>query len=209
MKKYLLLLLLSPISFLFAQNEIRKANIDIATFRNQLLNSPNEINIGIGKTQQSINIVSLPFSDGTNSDFQMVEYSILPKGAETDIKTFYGQKIDDNSIGCRISLTKNWMIATIYTKSGIVVIEKSKQSVNINEYDVYLQSQNEFECKAENSINAGGRLRDIEGIQNYTNGTNLRTYRMAIMVTNEFYTGRGNTDATINEEVTAIINSLN
>lgn len=209
MKKYLLFLLFSPISFLFAQNEIRKTNIDIATFGNQLLNSPNEINIGIGKTQQSTNIVALPFSDGTYSDFQMVEYSILPKGAETDVKTFYGQKVDDNSISCRISLTKNWMVATIYTKSGIVVIEKSKQSVNANEYDVYLQSQNEFECKAENSINSGGRLRDIEGIQNYTNGANLRTYRMAIMVTNEFYTGRGNTDATINAEVTAIINSLN
>lgn len=209
MKYFLLILLLCPISVLFAQNQIRKTTIDINTFRSQLLASPSESIIGVGKVQQSTNIISLPFPDGTSGNFQLVEYNILPKGVDTDIKTYYGQKADDASVSCRISITKDWIVATIYTEDGIIVIERSKQSTNINEYDVYLQTQNDFECKAENNINGGGRIRDIDGILNYTNGSTLRTYRMAFIVTNEFYVARGNTNAAINAEITAIVNSLN
>ena len=209
MKKNLLIVLFYPISILFAQKEIRKTNIDIDSYRTQLTTAPNENILGIGKTQQSTIIISLPFPDGTSGDFQMVEYSVLPSGTNTDIKTYYGQKIDDASVSCRVSITKGWLVATINTKNGIVVVEKSKQFLNANEYDVYIQTQGEFECKVEGSINSNGRLKDIGGIQNYTNGANLRTYRMAIIVTNEFYAARGNTDASINAELAAIINSLN
>lgn len=209
MKKCLLFVLFSQISLVFAQNNIRKINIDINTYRNQFINSPHENTIGTGKTLQSPNIISLPFPDGTSADFQIIEYSILPEGTNTDIKTYYGQKVGDGSINCRISLTKNWMVATVYTKEGIIVIERSKQAINTNEYDVYLQSQNEFECKAENTINSNGKLRSIDGILNYTNGASRRTYRMALFVTDEFYTTRGGTDALINAELAAIVNNLN
>ncbi len=209
MKNICFFLLFSPISFVFAQIEIRKINIDIISIHNQLLNCPNENIIGIGKIQNSTTIISLPFPDGSYADFKMVEYSILPKGTKIEIKTFYGQKIDDNSINCRITLTKNELNAIIYTKNGIVVLEKSKKSINFNEYDVYIQTQKEFEYKTENSININPRLNSIEGVLGYTNGANLRTYRMAIIVTDEFYIERGNTDATINAQVISIVNNLN
>ncbi|WP_435355088.1 reprolysin-like metallopeptidase [Emticicia sp. SJ17W-69] len=209
MKKYLLFILFSQVSFVFAQNNIRKVSINIGSYRNQLANVPFENTIVLGKTLSAANVISLPFPNGQSFDFQIVEYSILPKGTNSDIKTYHGLKVGDESISCRISLTKDWLVATIYTNEGIVVIERSKQALDLNEYDVYLQSQNEFECKAENSINANGRLRDIDGILNYTNGASLRTYRMALFVTDEFYIERGNTNATINNEVTAIVNSLN
>lgn len=209
MKKIILLFLFYPIYGLFAQNEIRKVTIDIDSYRSQLLSSPNENILGLGKTQQSNTNILLPLVDGTFGEFQMVEYSVLPTGINTDIKTYYGQKTDDASVSCRVSITKGWLVATIYTKNGIIVIEKSRQSSNINEYDVYLQNQNEFECKAEGIINNNQKLRDIVGVQNYTNGASLRTYRMAIIVTNEFYVERGNSAASVNTELAAIINSLN
>lgn len=140
MKKYLLLLLVCPISFLFAQNVVRKTNIEINSFRNKLLNSPNEVNIGVGKIKQSTNLISLPFPDGNNGDFQIVEYTLLPQGSEIDTKTFYGHKVDDNSIGCRITLSKKWIVATIYTKKGIVVIEKKVRQLSIPMNTMFIYS---------------------------------------------------------------------
>lgn len=209
MKKILLFFIFTPFSLLFAQTNRQKIKIDLNTFRNQLLNSPNENTIGIGKAQQSSNIISLPFRDATFQQFRVVEYNILPKGVNANVRTYYGQKIDDASIGCRISITNDKMFVAIFTEKEVVAIEPSKNAANSDEYEVFTQESSSFECKTESNLGQNGRIRDIEAISNYSNGTTLRTYRFAFMVTNEFYNARGGTDASVNTDIIATVNTLN
>lgn len=193
----------------FAQNPVRKVNIDIESFRQQLSTTKHENVLGIGNAKNAETIITLPLPDGTSAQFKVAEYSILPAGINTDVKTYLGEQVGNSTVGCRITVTKDKMIATIQINGQIIVIERDSQSILTNTYNVYAQTIEAFECGADNTLLKNGRVKDIKGSQDYTNGTSLRTYRMAIMVSNEFYTARGNTDVAINGEIAAIINSLN
>ncbi|MFY7911955.1 MAG: reprolysin-like metallopeptidase [Emticicia sp.] len=209
MKKILLLFIFSPLSILFAQKNIRPIKIDVNSYRSQLLRSPHESIIGIGKLQQSTNVISLPYQDTTLKQFRVVEYSILPKGANTEFKTYYGQKIDEPSVSCRISMANDKMYVAIFNESEIIAIEPRKNAQKPDEYETFVQEATSFECNAEHNLLQNGRIRDIEAISNYSNGAVLRTYSFAIMVTNEFYSSRGGTNTSVNTDVIATINTLN
>lgn len=193
----------------FAQNPVGKVNIDLASFQQQLAGAKNESVLGIGNAKNSETIINLPMPDGTSAQFKVLEYSILPSGVNSDAKTYLGEQVGNSSVGCRITLTKQKMIATILINGQIIVIERDTQSTLSNAYNVYIQTSESFECGANEVLLKNGRIKEIKGIQDYSNGTSLRTYRMAIMVTNEFYVARGNTDVAVNSELAAIINSLN
>jgi len=202
-----LCLLLSD--YLFAQTDVRKVNIDISSYLQLLNASPKESSLGIGNTSNSPTIISLPMPDGSSARFKVVEYSILPSGTNSDAKTYLGEQEGNSSVTCRITTTKAKLIATIYINGQIVVIEQDTQSAISNIYNVYIKTHEEFECSAKEGLLNNNRVKAIDQVKDYTNGTSLRTYRIAIMVTNEFYVARGNTDAAVNNEVAAIINSLN
>lgn len=193
---------------ILAQENARKVSIDVGAYRQQLSTAKTETSLGIGNAQKSETIVSLPLPDGSSAKFKVVEYSILPKGVNSDVKTYLGEQVGNTAVGCRITLTKDKMIATIQSNGQIIVIERDKLSVLSNAYEVYTQTSESFECSFKDNL-PNNRIKNIQATQTYTNGSSLRTYRMAIIVTNEFYVNRGNTDTAINTEIAAIINSLN
>lgn len=211
MKKIFILLAICCLlsNYLHAQIDVRKVNIDISSYLQQLNASPKESSLGIGNISNSATIISLPMPDGSSARFKVVEYSVLPIGTNSDAKTYLGEQEGNSAVTCRITTTKAKLIATIYINGQIVVIEQDTQSTLSNIYNVYIKTAEEFECSAKESLLDNKRVKAIDQIKDYTNGTSLRTYRMAIMVTNEFYQARGNTDVAVNNEVAAIINSLN
>lgn len=210
MKKILLYTFFFAIqSAIYGQNPVRKVSLNIDSYLQQLAGTKHENTLGIGNTQNSETIISLPLPDGSSSNFKVIEYSILPKGVNSDAKTYLGEQVDNPAIGCRITMLKEKLIATIQSNGQIIVVERDKQSAIISDYNVFIQPVEAFECGSNNILLNSGRIKNINGTQDYRNGSTLRTYRMAFIVTDEFYIARGNTDATINNEVTAILNSLN
>jgi hypothetical protein len=193
----------------FAQNLIRKVDINIESFRQQLSTARHENVLGIGNAKNSETVITLPLPDGTSARFKVIEYSVLPSGINSDAKTYLGEQVGNPAVVCRITATKDKMIATIQIGGQIIVIERDAASALISAYNVYSRLPETFECDADKVLQKNGRLKEITTTQDYTNGTILRTYRMAIIVTNEFYVARGNNDVAINNEVAAIINSLN
>ncbi|RYU94823.1 reprolysin-like metallopeptidase [Emticicia agri] len=200
---------LASISSLLAQNSVRKVTIDVTSFQQQLAATKHESVLGIGNAKNSETIITLPMPDGTSAQFRVVEYSILPAGIDSDAKTYLGEQVGNPAVGCRITLTKEKLIAVIQSNGQMIVIEPDAQSTISNTYNVYQQTSEAFECNVNEALLKNGRIKEITGTNDYTNGTSLRTYRMAIIVTNEFYTTRGNTNTAINNELAAIFNSLN
>jgi hypothetical protein len=210
MKKNTLSILLILCSFAsFSQSTPQKVALDFAGLSQKLRISKTENVLGIGNVGKSEVIVNLPMLDGQNADFRMVEYFIVPEGSKTDIKTYYGERVGDPMVTCRVTLSKDKLMASILDNGRTIIVEKATGSLLSDDYQVYEQKKSPQQCDnvIEEQIK-NGRVGETRGILNYSYGSTLKTYRLALIVTNEFYADFIN-DAGVNAEIVAIVNNLN
>ncbi|MCP9762230.1 reprolysin-like metallopeptidase [Lacihabitans soyangensis] len=210
MKKNTLSILLMLCAFAsFSQSTPQKVTLDFAGLSQKLRISKTENVLGIGNVGKSEVIVNLPMLDGQNADFRMVEYFIVPEGSKTDIKTYYGERVGDPMVTCRVTLSKDKLMASILDNGRTIIVEKATGSLLSNDYQVYEQKKSPQPC--DNVIEGqikNGRVGETRGILNYSYGSTLKTYRLALIVTNEFYADFID-DAGVNDEIVAIVNNLN
>ena len=210
MKKALLSIILILFTFMsFAQNSPQKVQIDFTGFFQKLKLSKTENTLGIGNLKSSEVTVLLPLPDGRSAEFKMVEYFIVPEGSKTDIKTYYGEQVGDPSVTCRVTLSKEKLMASIIENGQTIIVERATGSLLSNEYQVYVSANYEHECKVHAQIDKKGKISGEKGILNYSYGATLKTYRMALVITSEFYSASGNSDPLVNNEIVAIVNNLN
>jgi hypothetical protein len=210
MKKTVCSIVLILCSFVsFSQESIQKIHLDFNYLSKSLLLSKTEKALGVGNLSKSETIINLPLINGRSADFKMVEYNILPENAKTDIKTYYGEKVGDPAVTCRLTLTKEKMMVSLFENGQTIILEKVAGSLLSDEYQVYVSTNYEHECKIHIPTEKNGKVSGEKGILNYSYGATLKTYRLALVITNEFYVARGNTDPLVNSEIVAIVNNLN
>ncbi|HLO45361.1 MAG TPA: M12 family metallo-peptidase [Leadbetterella sp.] len=193
----------------FSQEITQKVQLNFSNLSQKLLQSKTEKTLGVGQLTNSETIISLPLTNGRSANFKMVEYFIVPENAKTDIKTYYGEKEGDPSVTCRVTLTKEKVMASIIENGQTIIVERVPGVLLSDEYQVYVSPDYEHDCKVHSSIEKKGRISGEKSILNYSYGATLKTYRIALVITSEFYSARGNSDPLVNNEIVAIVNNLN
>lgn len=212
MKKFILSQLFLLIFFeVSAQNLPSIAQINIAEIRNKLKAAPSEISINVAKQQATAAgiSVSLPLPDGTNKSFWVVESPLMESGLAkqySDIKTYRVFGEEANGL---ITVAPSGVYGLIFDVTGNVVI--APKNILQNEHEVLYQSDlfGDEECKVgAEHIKSLGKISQEMTTQTYSNGSTLRTYRIAIVTTGEFYTNNGGNATTAQAAVVSIVNSL-
>jgi hypothetical protein len=210
MKKTMYSITLMLCYFVSISQEIKqKVQLNFSNLSQKLQQSRTEKTSGIGNLSNSETIVSLPLLDGKFADFKMMEYLIVPENSKTDIRTYYGVKVGDALVTCRVTLTKEKLMASVIENGQTIILEKVTGSLLSDEYEVYLSPNYENECQVNTHIEKKGKISAEKAILNYSYGATLKSYKLALVITSEFYAARGNTDDAVNSEIVAIVNNLN
>ena len=192
----------------FSQVTTEIVSLDFASISQQLKLSKTEKVLGVGNASNSETIISLPMPDGRLVEFKMVEYFIIPENSKTDIKTYYGEKVGDALVSCRVTLTKEKLMASIIENGQTIIVEKVKGSLLMDEYQVFVQKKSSQLCGNIEEQIKNGRVSETRGISSYSYGSSLKIYKLALIVTNEFYADYVN-DGGVNAEIVAIVNNMN
>ncbi|MGL4632715.1 MAG: M12 family metallo-peptidase [Leadbetterella sp.] len=214
--KKLLLIQLSLFLFINvnAQNTPRIAQINVIEIRNTLKVAPTETSKAIAK-QQAMDVgisIMLPLPDGTSKSFVVIESPLMePELAKqySEIKTYrvYGKDADG-----LITVAPSGVYGLIFDATGNVVI--APKNILHNEHEVLYQNDllgNE-ECTVGGEHTGSSRKNNRDAaVQTYSNGFTLRTYRMAIVTTGEFYVNNNGTttdSSTVQAAIVSLVNSL-
>lgn len=209
--KYTFTLFLSICFFsAFSQADTLEVTVEFPKLRQALKASPHEVNIGIGQSSQSQQIIYLPYINGELKAFKLIEYDIVPAQLRKEIKTYYGQMVEDASVNCRLTLMNGEIKASLKSPTASLMVEKNTRSTNANAYWVYEAVQTLAECEVEEQIQKQiDKPTNGNTIMFNSHGTQLRTYRLALLVTNTLYTAGGGTNALVNAYVASIVNNIN
>lgn len=143
-------------------------------------------------------MLELPMPDGSFERFSIFQYNVMHPDLAAkfpQIKTYTGQGIDDVTATIKLDVTQFGFHAMIRSSKGDVYIDPYNQNT-VNYYMSYerknLIRQNSFECLLADETameiqNANGNT-----VQR-TNGTQLRTYRLALACTGEYAAFYGGT----------------
>jgi uncharacterized protein (DUF2141 family) len=194
----------------FAQSDTLEVTLDIVTLTQSLNNSPHEINTGVGQVFKSEQLIYLPITTGESKAFKLIEYDILPAALRKEIKTFYGYMLDDANVKCRLTIANGQISANLTIDGKHIAIEKNNRLASSNTYLVYEAIQTPSTCEVERKVKDEiDNPSPGNSIMFNSHGTQLRTYRLALLVTNAFYTAGGGNDAAVNLYVASIINNIN
>jgi hypothetical protein len=158
-------------------------------------------------TEESLNrsvVVEIPMPDGSFSRFRIEESNILAAHLKKDFldwKTFNGYGVDDTTATARFDWTSKGFHGYIFTSKGTVYIDPFQENDTAN-YLVYYKHEygksDGFSCRIQPEIELFEpedlRLNYISFAPAFSNGTNIRTYRIAIATTGEW--ARGTTMST-------------
>ncbi len=157
----------------------------------------------------------MPMPDGTFQRFSIFEYHVMHPDLAAkfpDIKTFTGQGIDDPYAIIKISISNAiGFHAMVLSPNGSVFIDPYCKN-NTVDYMCYnrkdLQRTSTFECSQADAIENAERTMQTAN-QQRTNGTQLRTYDLALACTGEYAAFFGGTVAGATAGMAATMNRVN
>ena len=215
MNRYLIILLFAPISLLFAQNTPQIVKIDAAEVQGKLRNTPKEVSISLAKNQAEVSgiVLELPMPDGTQKSFRVIESPLMsPELAKRfpEIKTYRAFGIENSTeVNGLFTVAPSGVYGLFFTEKGNVLI--APKNILLGEHEVLYQDDVLADGKCENGdehIKTFGSKFKENATQTYSNGSTLRTYRISILTTGEFYTNNGSTVATAQAAIVSMVNSL-
>lgn len=204
-----------------AQIKARNAqnlNLDVNAFTQEMFTAP-QYN---GSTLSSV-IVDIPLPNGNFEKYMVYESLVMEQGLADkfpQIKTFIVQSIENQLNTGRVDITPKGFHALIYTQNGTLYIDPAFANDNtkyIAYYKKYFYTTKEKPtCAFENSEAIGiedgvlehnepTELSSFKSIKT-TNGTQLRTYRIAVSATGEYTQYQGGTVA---DGLSAVVTSIN
>lgn len=179
--------------------------------------TPNEL-MTIG--EESEVILTLPMPDGSFHKFAIKESPIMENALAAkfpEIKTYMGQGIDDPTASTRFDMTPNGFRAMILSKDGTIYIEpysKGDTSNYVSFNKSSLEKKVPFTCSYKNdkpkfweNSSQKPQLPKYDNI--VTNGTMLKTYRLAMAVTGEYTQFHGGTVNSAMAAITTTVNRVN
>ncbi len=169
--------------------------------------------------------IALPMPGGEIQRFAVEESPIMqPELASRypTIKTYSLRGIDDPTISGRLDRNANEMHALLLTHSAAVEIDPAPgRSHPYYRSDYDRTRAADIECGAGDIDFASirpelykstGDAREAKSgpvTRNAPSGGTLRTYRLAVATTGEYYAGRGGTDASVLASIVTVINRVN
>lgn len=203
-----LCVLISTYRFTFAQSEIFR--LDITSVYSKVKNS-NSLN----------QTISLPMPDGTKMEFVYQANDAISGDFQLqnpNILSFDIIGLKDPSYHGTLTVSDEKLYATILYRNRVIGIYPSTSNKN-DEYKSYFDNQDpenpvtNISCK-EISVPGDDKILNKRNnikseAQSMSNGTTLRTYRLVLVCTGEFYKANGNSNSLVNTLITAIVNGWN
>ncbi len=180
-------------------------------FKIMLESAPHERNVNL---RNSNFVISIPMPDGSIQRFNVIEYAMMEQGLSDkfpELRTFYGQGIDNPLSSVRMDITYKGFHAMIFTgtENGTVFIDPATTETT-RYYTVYYKNDyprpdKGFECGFVNGIDANKGINNPVDMQ----GDQLRTYRLALACTGEYAQVFGGTVPLVLAEMTTAMNRIN
>ena len=163
--------------------------------------------------------VFLPMPDGKFKKFKAKENNTISgefKMEYPGILSFDIVGVDDPLYRGALTITHDKMYASILSEEGLIGIWPSK---NRGKYKVYIGNDDPElgniprVCGSDDSVERDMLINQDKNNFSYrtsgSNGEVLRTYRLVLVCTGEFYQANGNNNGAVNSLITAIVNGWN
>lgn len=174
--------------------------VDLARVSNQL-----PVLSASGRTATGT-VLSLPTLEGQQS-FSVVPTPVVPLSdalKRPDIRTFSGVSLQNPDLTCRITLSIRGLHVQYQHAGGIYSLDPSPDGARYQlETDEPVLP---FGCKLLTTPNSG---RESAVTQSFSYGGTLRDYKLALLLTHEFYQQNGNTNASVEAAVQQLMNDVN
>jgi len=207
------IILLFASSFLFAQEvnvqpDTLEVTLDIAQIQKALLAAPI---FEVNQKRRTEKQISIPTLDGKMADFYVYEticmeeplYSQFP-----EIRSYILINKDDPNYRGRLSTSVDDVHIMTKRNGKSEFIEPKTNKKQYKLYDGRFDRSN-VTCGTENIEQQVNDSQNRSAQTTLTNGTTLKTYRIAIATSGEFYQAQGNTDATVLAKINNYLNLLN
>lgn len=159
-------------------------------------------------------ILDVPMPDGKLKRFRIVESPVLAPHVAKElpgVKTFSGQGIDDPTATARFDWTPlDGFHGYIFSEEGTIYVDPF-QSNDRENYVVYYKheygaSENNFHCQLDENheLNFAAKESSFGQSADFSNGADLRTYRIAIAGTGEYTVNRGGQASALTAVTTAL-----
>ncbi len=211
MKKILILTLLLNTLNGFSQIQKPVLDIDLNIVRQKLQGAALQKNFGEAKAQALASgiKINLPAPDGNLIAFSPLESPLMSEELGKkfpDIKTYrlFGQ----NSSGV-LTIYPEGMHAFIFTDKGNILISPVDKTGQ--KFYVFYQNNEELKelCEiGDEQIKKNGLVKGQNAPKIFSSGSSLRTYKLSIVTTGEFFTNNGSTQPLAQAAVVSMVNSL-
>ena len=198
------------VSSISAQQDTIELNLDLNEIKSSLVGASNILSTGSNRSNKQLEVPQL---DGQISSYYVYEtinmeeplYSQFP-----EIRSYILINKDDPRRRGRLSTGADHVNIMTKDSNGYEFITPTKDRKKYQMYKGNFDSS-QMTCGTDEIL----EKKQIEESQNrssqssFTNGTQLRTYRIAIAATGEFYNAQGGTDASVLAKINGYLNLLN
>jgi subtilisin-like proprotein convertase family protein len=194
-----------------ALDRYRVVSLQTANLRAALAQAPTQTGAG---ARASATVISLPLPDGTSGRFRVVETQVMhPQLAAQfpQIKTYAAQGIDDPAAAAYFDLSPAGLHVMILSPGNTVFMDPTADGVNhlvFYKRDINQTALVRGICGVETPAGAAQRLAPTQNVAHRANGTQLRTYRLALACTGEYAATKGGTTAGALAAMTSSINRV-
>ncbi|MBP7866306.1 MAG: fibronectin type III domain-containing protein [Acidobacteria bacterium] len=212
-------LLREPADFDVKRDFFRVAMVNEYGVRSILFSVLGDLRTGRGAASPKSEL-TLPMPNGVVSRFTVEESPVMEPELQAqfpDIRTFRGQGIDDPTATLRCDFTPLGFHAQVISSQGTVYIDPFRAGERIR-YITYekrgLRRAAPFKCLLDEETAGQHRpaVNMTPGLYAYSNGTTLRTYRLALACTGEYATAVCNhngVSVTVANTLAAMTTTLN
>ena len=154
-------------------------------------------------------VLEIPSPDGTMARFRIEDSPILSPevaGQFPGWKTFQGYGIDDPTATARFDFTPSGFHAYVLSSNGTYVIDPYQENDRGNYITYYkndLNRNNSFHCALDEKISQGA-VSENPDAPSFSNGAQIRTYRLAVASTFEYTTFFGGATPAFNQIVVSV-----
>ncbi len=206
---FAILIFLGISSSIFAQQDTIEVQLDIDLIQSQLISAPEYIT---NKNKKPSTQITLPSLDGQKATYYIFEsknmeepmYSKFP-----EIRSYILVDISDPSRKGRLSTGPNQVNIMIKNASQYEFISPDKNNKYYKLYKGTFDKSNMI-CGADDIHEHDHHIQENRSAQSSSsNGATLRTYRIAIATTGEFYQAQGNNNTAVLAKINNYLNQLN
>lgn len=186
--------------------------LDVAAARSILKDAPLEFSADAAERMFTF---KLPMPDGKLETFKVLETELIGPSVKAEFpewRYYQAYGIDDPTATARFGFTALGFHASVYSEKGTVIIDPVQRGDQANLAVFYkndIQRERDFHCEFDESFERAADLRYSSApAEEFSHGSQIRTYRLAIATTGEYTLVFGNQTNAL-AQVTITANRMN